>query len=100
MMWCSLAIAATDTKELLLLWLFMIQGRTGMCLAWLLSSGVSLFDAEPVTCVAALIMLKTYDIWCSLAIAATKSKELLMWLLFMIQGSTGMCLAWMLSSTT
>ena len=45
-------------------------------------------------------MPKIYDIWCSLAIAAIKSKELLMWLLFMIQGSTGMCLAWMLSSTT
>ena len=70
-----------------------------MCLDWLLSSGISFFEPESVSCVAANYA-KINEIGRSLAIAATGTKELLMWLLFMTWGRTGMCLDRLLSSPT
>ena len=68
-------------------------------LDWFFSSGISFFDAESVSCVAAN-NAKINEIGCSLAFAATGTKELLMWLLFMTWGRTRMCLDGLLSSPT
>ena len=58
------------------------------------------FDTESVSGVAAYYDAKINEIGHSLAIVATGTKELMMWLLSMTWGRTGMCLDWFFSSPT